>query len=94
MIGEKEFQWRLAQGIKVLRREALIPQDHRFAVRDDLERARRIVIEAKLARPAQIELAFGARPVRPDLRETAGELRQAVEISVYLIDGRHSDGGG
>src|ERR1043166_3575376 len=69
-------------------RSLAIAHDHRGAVGDELDRARRIVLETDAAGLLQVELALGLAAVGRHLDEVARHHLHAGEIGVDLVDQR------
>src|SRR5258707_3193066 len=58
LIRQQVSQWRLRQRIKILRGKIAIAHDHRRAIRDELDRAWRVVFKSPPARLLDIEISY------------------------------------
>src|SRR5262249_56279268 len=85
-IGEKKAQRRLRERIKILRGELAVAHHDRLAIGDDLDSARRLVVEADPAGLLDVELAPDAAAVGTDLDKIADPLLDARKIGPDRVD--------
>jgi hypothetical protein len=80
LIGQQVSQGSLRQWIQILRCQITIAHNERVAIRDELDRARRLVLKSHSAGLLEIELSYRPATVWTDLHEIAGEAPQGGEI--------------
>ena len=85
-ILQQKPQRGLCERIDVLGRESAVTHHKRLAVSDELDGARRIIIEPHPPRLLQIEFASAATTIRRNLHKIAHQSSDAAQIGVNLLD--------